>query len=160
LEFPNCLAIIIINYTPAISFHSQWVQWVMVCVTTVHYSIRFNGNMLDSFTPSRGIHQGDPLSLYLFLFGADGLSCLIRKEVEINSLWEFHICRRAPDISHLLFADDSILFFEASVEQALVAKSVLDRYEEATGQLVSLGKCSVMYGDGCTPDMQDQLRIF
>jgi hypothetical protein len=121
----------------------------------MRYSIRFNGNMLDSFTPSRGIRQGDSLSPYLFLFVADDLSCLIRKEIEINSLQEFHICRRAPDISHLLFANDSILFFEAFVEQALVVKSVLDRYEEATSQLVSLGKCSVMYGDGCTPDTQD-----
>jgi hypothetical protein len=75
-----------------LGFHSQWVQWVMACVTTVRYSIRFNGNMLDSFSPSRGIHQGDPLSPYLFLFVADGISCLIRKEIEMNSLREFHIC--------------------------------------------------------------------
>jgi hypothetical protein len=80
--------------------------------------------MLDSFTPSLGIRQGDPLSPYLFLFVADGLSCLIRKEIEMNSLREFHICRRAPGISHFLFADDSIMFFEASVEQAMVVKSV------------------------------------
>jgi hypothetical protein len=116
-----------------LGFHSQWVQWVMACITTVRYTIRFNGNMLDSFTPSRGIRQGDPLSPYLFLFVADGLSCLIRKEIESNVLREFHICRRAPGISHLLFADDSLLFFEASVEQATVIKSVLDRYEEGTG---------------------------
>jgi hypothetical protein len=36
-----------------LGFHRQWVQWVMACVTTVRYSIRFNGNMLDSFSPSR-----------------------------------------------------------------------------------------------------------
>jgi hypothetical protein len=61
-------------------------------------------------------------------------------------------------ISHLLFADDSLLFFEALVEQATVIKSVLDRYEEGIGQLVSMGKCSVMYGDGCSPDTQAQLK--
>jgi hypothetical protein len=66
----------------------------------------------------------------------------------MNSLWEFHICRRAPRISHLLFANDSILFFEALVEHALVIKSLLDRYEEGMGQVVSVGKCSIMYGDG------------
>jgi hypothetical protein len=90
-----------------LGFHSTWIQWVMACVTTVRYSIRFNGHLLDSFTPSRGLRQGDPLSPYLFLFVADGLSCLIRKKIEEGALQELFICRRAPGISHLLFADDS-----------------------------------------------------
>jgi hypothetical protein len=130
----------------------------MACVTTVRYTIRFNGNMLDPFTPSRGIRQGDPLSPYLFLFVADGLSCLIRRVIEVKSLRELHICRRAPGISHLLFADDSLLFFEASVDQAVVVKSILDKYEQSTGQLVSLGKCSVLYGDQCSLETQAQLK--
>jgi hypothetical protein len=127
--------------------HSQCIRWVMACVTTVRYSIRFNGHLLDSFTPSRGLRQGDPLSPYLFLFVADGLSCLIRKGIQYGALQELHICRRAPGIAHLLFADDSLLFFEGSVDQAQVFKSILDRYEQGTGQMVSLGKCSILYGN-------------
>jgi hypothetical protein len=79
-----------------LGFHSQWIQWVMACVTTIRYSIRFNGHLLDSFGPSRGLRQGDPLSPYLFLFVAGGLSCLIRRQIEIGSLRELHICRRVP----------------------------------------------------------------
>jgi hypothetical protein len=105
-----------------LGFHSQWIRWVMVCVNTVCYSIHFNGHMLDPFTPTRGIRQGDPLSPYLFLFVADGLSCLIRKEIENNALHELHICRRAPGISRLLFADDRLLFFEATIEHRAIGK--------------------------------------
>jgi hypothetical protein len=94
-----------------LGFHSKWIRWVMMCVTTVRYSVRFNGHLLDSFSPSRGLRQGNPLSPYLFLFIADGLSTLIRHEIESASLWELHICRRGPSISHLLFADDCLLFF-------------------------------------------------
>jgi hypothetical protein len=134
-----------------LGFHSQWIRWVMACVTTVRYTIRFNGHLLDPFSPTRGLRQGDPLSPYLFLFVADGLSCLIRKEIEDGALHELHICRHALGISHLLFADDSLLFFEGSVDQALVIKSILDRYEHNTCQLVSLGKGSIMYGNHCPP---------
>jgi hypothetical protein len=51
-----------------------------------------------------------------------------------------------------------MMFFEASVEQATVVKSILDRYEQATGQLVSLGKCSIMYGDQCAPKTQTEIQ--
>jgi hypothetical protein len=50
------------------------------------------------------------------------------------------------------------MFFEASVEKATVVKSVLDRYEQATGQLVSIGKCSIMYSDQCTPETQSEIQ--
>jgi hypothetical protein len=80
--------------------------------------------MLDPFNPSRGFRQGKPLSTYLFLFVADGLSCLIRKEIEDDALHELHICRQGPGMSHFLFTDVSLLFFEGSVEYKLVVKSV------------------------------------
>jgi hypothetical protein len=141
-----------------LGFHHKWVQWVMACVTTVRYSVRFNGQLLDSFTPSRGLRQGDPLSPYLFLFVADGLSCLIRRKIEEGALNDLVICRRAPGISHLLFADDSLMFFEGSVEQAMVVKDVLDNYERCTGQLVSLGKCSILFGEKCSAEAQASIK--
>jgi hypothetical protein len=57
----------------------------MECVIIVQYSIRFNNVQLDSFRPTRGLHQGDPFSPYLFLFVADGLSKLMQQDTK----WEF-----------------------------------------------------------------------
>lgn len=82
----------------------------MVCVTSMKYSVKVNGKLLKYFTTSRGLCQGDHLSMFLFLFVADALSALINKSLADDDLEGVHICRRAPVISHLLFADDSLLF--------------------------------------------------
>jgi hypothetical protein len=76
-----------------LGFHSKWVRWIMKCVTTVRYSIRFNNVPLDSFAPSCGLHQGDPLSPYLFLFVAEDVSKILQHEVHRGALQELHICR-------------------------------------------------------------------
>ena len=58
-------------------FHERWIALVMHCISTISYSILMNGVAYGSIIPTRGLHQGDPLSLCLFLLCADGLSSLI-----------------------------------------------------------------------------------
>ena len=60
---------------------AQWVQLAMETVTTTTYSVIVNGEPKGFVTPSRDIRKGDPLSPYLFLLCAEGLSSLIRKAV-------------------------------------------------------------------------------
>ena len=92
---------------------------------------------MESFQPSRGLRQGDPLSPYLFLFVADALSSILQKAVQDNVIEELKISRHAPGISHLLFADDALLFFRANAEKSSRIRNLISIFEKGTGQKLS-----------------------
>lgn len=88
-------------------FSERWIRLVMLCVTTVSYSFKVNGNPVGYVHPKRGICQGDPLSPYFFVICVEGLSVLLRK-VEFNGeLQGIKVCHEAPSIHHLFLTDDS-----------------------------------------------------
>ena len=93
-----------------LGFHVRWVDLVMVCVTTASYSVMVNGEAKGYIKPTRGLRQGDPLSPYLFLLCAEGLSALLRKAEQDRFIRGVAICRGGPRVSHLFFADNSIIF--------------------------------------------------
>ncbi len=83
---------------------------IMECVTSVSYSILVNGDPKWYVKPNRGLRQGDPLSPYLFLICAEGLSTLLRKVEREKVIQGISISRGGPQVSHLFFADDSLIF--------------------------------------------------
>ena len=96
------------NMMVKLGFNPQWIEMIMACVSSVKYRVRFNSQETDYFTPTRGIRQGDPLSPYLFLLCAEGLSSMLQYE-EVGGIEGIRVCRNAPSVSHLLFADDSLI---------------------------------------------------
>jgi hypothetical protein len=98
-----------------LGFREEWVNLIMKCVESVSLSVRVNGHQFSQiFKPTRGIRQGDPLSAYLFLLCAEGLSCMLK-----NSGLQFlakgvRVGIHAPWVSHLQFADDCLIFTQAS----------------------------------------------
>jgi hypothetical protein len=97
-----------------LGFHTAFVSLIMRCVSSVSMAIRVNGFLTDRLRPSRGIRQGDPISPYLFLLCAEGLSCLLKSMGPVYLSRGVRVGIHAPWISHLLFADDCIVFSEAS----------------------------------------------
>ena len=97
-------------------FSSRWMSWIKWCISTTSFLVLINGSPVGFFQSSRGLRQGDPLSPYLFVIGMEALSCLINRAVEGNYLSSNRNADRGGEelvISHLLYADDTLLFCEA-----------------------------------------------
>ena len=94
-------------------FSSRLMSWIKWCISIASFLVLINSSPVGFFPSSRGLTQGDPLSPYLFVIGMEALSCLINRIVEGNYPSDSKIADRRSEelvISHLLYADDTLLF--------------------------------------------------
>uniref|UniRef100_A0A803QDA7 Reverse transcriptase domain-containing protein n=1 Tax=Cannabis sativa TaxID=3483 RepID=A0A803QDA7_CANSA len=94
-------------------FPYPFISLILNYLSSVSFRLRINNCLSHQILPTRRIRQGDPLSPYLFLLVVEGLSGIINAKTHSNSFHGISISRSAPTISHLLFADDSLLFTKA-----------------------------------------------
>ena len=106
----------------------------MSCIKSVSYSVLLNGVPSRTIKPSRGLRQGDPLSPYLFLLCAMGLQGLLHKAESEGVIRGVSICKNGPRVSHLFFADDSVLFCRAKESECQVILDLLSVYERGSGK--------------------------
>ncbi|KAL6176158.1 hypothetical protein ACLB2K_052793 [Fragaria x ananassa] len=147
------------NILVKLGFAMEWVELIMTTVTTVSYSFLVNGEVRGNVKPSRGIRQGDPLSPYIFILSAEGLSSAIQHFVTHQWIQGINITPDAPTLHHLLFADDSFLFGVATKEECQQYSNILHTYEIASGQRINLLKSSVAFSRHMDTGKQLHLAI-
>lgn len=90
---------------------------IMDCVSSVTMRVLWNDEPTNSFRMQRGIRQGCPLSPYLFVLCLERFSHCILDSVNSRRWNPIRVGVHGPPVSHLMFADDILLFAEASQEQ-------------------------------------------
>ena len=112
-------------------FGRTWCSWIAHCVSSVRFSILVNGSPNGCFSSSRGLRQGDPLSPLLFVFVMEALSKMLSTAVQGGLLDGFKVGNAS--FSHLLFADDTLIFCKALPSQLCYLRGVFLLFEAASG---------------------------
>ena len=127
---------------------------MMECITTVTYSILINGTPTGIICPNRGLRQGNPLSPYLFLLCTEGLHGLISQAASEGHIRGISICRSGPRLTHLFFANDSLVFCRATIQKCQYVQDLLRTYEEALGQKLNRDKTTLFFSKATPQDVQ------
>ena len=138
-----------------------WISWIKTCISSVSFSTLLNGSPFGHFYPERGLRQGDPLSLFLFILGSEVFSRLLFKEERKDCIFGLRISRNYFTIHHFLFADDLFMFGKAFVSEAACFKSCLNKYCSWSGQSISASKSSIRFSKNTNPvTLNSILTIF
>ncbi|KAJ0896017.1 putative RNA-directed DNA polymerase [Helianthus annuus] len=86
-----------------------WCRWVKGIVESARSSILVNGSPTFEFQCSKGIRQGDPISLFLFIIVMKALSFMIEKKKSEGIITGIQTPLNGPMVSHLFYADDAII---------------------------------------------------
>ena len=128
-------------------FGHRWINWIKWCCSTATFSILINGSPSGFFRSSKGLRQGDPLSPYLFLFAMEVLSQLLSCARNEGFIFGFRVGGRGREglfVSHLLFADDTLIFCDANVDQLQYLSWTFMWFESILGLKVNLSKTEVI----------------
>ncbi|CAJ2644149.1 unnamed protein product [Trifolium pratense] len=125
-------------------FAEGWLKWMKACIFESSMSVLVNGSPTADFKVSKGLRQGDPLSPFLFLIAAEGLTGLVNKAVDIGRFHGFKV-KENIQFQILQFADDTVLVGESSWDNVWTIKSILRGFELVSGMRINFVK-SKLYG--------------
>ena len=140
-------------------FNKQWINLMMVCVSFVSYSILLSGEPKGLITPFRGICQGDPLFPFLFLLSTKGLHGLISQAAVLGDIRGYSLCKYSIRLTHLLFADNSLLFCRAIDLECQKVLDILDSYVECSGQQINKSKTTIFFSKSTSNEQRERIKL-
>ncbi|KAL0446228.1 UNVERIFIED_CONTAM: hypothetical protein Slati_1750700 [Sesamum latifolium] len=123
-------------------FPPLFISWIMKCVSTLLFSVALNGSLHGFFPGKRGLRQGDPMSPALFLLSMEYFSRLVKRRTS-DSEFNYHPKCEKLKITHLLFADDLMLFSRGDLPSIHLLMECLQEFRDVSGLAVNTTKSSI-----------------
>ncbi|KAL9663373.1 hypothetical protein QQ045_018759 [Rhodiola kirilowii] len=121
-------------------FGVKWRQWILECISTPKLAVVVNGSPIEEFSMERGLRQGNPLSPFLFLMVAEGLSRLLSKAKDVGDLRGVELVRNGERMNHLQYPDDTVIFCEAEMVEIKALRRILKSFEASSGLRINYSK--------------------
>ncbi|KAL9681181.1 hypothetical protein QQ045_012962 [Rhodiola kirilowii] len=128
-----------------LKFPSKFIAWMVMCIQSTSYSVMINGEMIDFFPGKRGLRQGDPLSPFLFNIAMECLSRMMNRLNKSAGFYYHPKCHRIK-LSHIMFADDLILFSSGRSSAISAVKGVVNEFLNCSGLAINFQKSHLFTG--------------
>jgi hypothetical protein len=125
-------------------FSDMMVHRLMQLVSGGHTAININGEVGPFFWNARGVRQGDPLSPILFDFMVDALAAMLSRANEAGPIQGVVPHLIPGGITHLQYADDTMVMIEPSDEGIANLKLILLCFENMSGLKINFDKSEVI----------------
>lgn len=106
------------------------------------------------FQLGRGVCQVDPLSPFLFILCLEVISRLLARSIDLGIIHGVPIAWGAQLVSHLMFADNLILFCRANCREARELATILRCYCSWSGQAINFQKSSIAFSGNTHPQLK------
>ena len=129
-----------------LGFHSQLIQWIIKCNSSITYSLLIDGEPKGFFSPDQRYLPGRSIIIVPLYYLYKALTSTLIKEADMaKSGIRIKICPRSPKIPCLLFADDCLLFCKYNQQSSRRLKSIIDQFCVYSGQLVNFHKSVITF---------------
>lgn len=133
---------ILLHIMKKLWFLEEFCDLVHVCISCAKFSILINGAPYGFFPSVRGLRQGDPILHGLLTLVADILSRLLAREEAVGRISKVKVSRASPKITHLLYADNLVIYRKAVHCEAAAVAECLHTYCGWTRQAINFDKSS------------------
>lgn len=141
-----------------INVPETFIAWISECISSASFSIFVNGHTGGYFRSTRGLRQGDPLSPYLFVLAMEVFSGLLRSRYNSGYI-RYHPKTEDLGISHLMFADDVMVFFDGGSSSLHGITETLDDFAGWSGLAMNKEKTELFHA-GLSQEETNELNVY